>query len=129
MSRNRSPRRQDEAEQLVNRVQGGTLDAGAELFRFVMKAAEPYLQSTVTLEDVESELENVVSVTWDAIRDGALLKPEHLPSFVETLIWQQVRRHLQRDQVPSRDPVLFLVPSGPKRTRDVPDGPSLAPQI
>jgi hypothetical protein len=125
-----SERHQDLAkvENLVKRVQGGSLDAGVELFRFVMETAEPYLQSTVTLEDVEAELENVVSVTWDAIRDGALLKPEFLPSFVQTLIWQQVRHHLQRNQAGEPEPGLFLVPDETKRRADPPADPLLAPQ-
>jgi hypothetical protein len=113
-------------DQLVSRVQGGSLEAGAELFRFVMQTAEPYLQSTVGVEDVESDLEDVVSVTWDAIRNGALLKPEYLPAFVETLIWQQVRRHVHPQKAAA--PGFIVITGGRTPGRKSPPDPLLAPQ-
>jgi hypothetical protein len=89
------PKSTEALKALVRDVQIGSVDAGAALYRFVMRAAEPYLRSVVRAEDIEEELGEVVATVWDAIQDGAILRVEFLPSFVETLIWQRIRLHLQ----------------------------------
>lgn len=91
----------------MNRVRAGVPESEAELAAFIEEAAAPYLKLARSAGGEDEIFQLLLQAARETIQSGALLRPEFLEAFVQTLAWQHIKHAVPSAARPGWDHTLI----------------------